>query len=230
MLKFKKPYKKLLIIIIIFALLLPTIIVTSSVLPKTSVKAANEMDKDNKKIAEDISNMTGVNIEEVVKLKNNSITWNEVLNKLKNQKTNEQSNKDARNILLAQNGLEDDFIKKLNAEGFKNEEITGVKMLVERVLFELEEISETSTDIEKKLPAPEVESSIKNEDDISAYSELSSKIDTKTAIYLLLKLNKDFGTNEKTFDEYLLSLQIDVDLGTYIIDKDSYEKKKMKRS
>lgn len=212
--------------IIIFALLLPTIIVTSGILPKTNVAAANVTNKDDNKIAEEISNMTGVNIEEVLKLKNNSLTWNGVLNKLKNQKSNEQVNKDARSIVLAQNGLDDNFLKKLNSEGFKNEEITEVKMLVERVMFELEEITASSSENVKNISSTEVESDIKDEEDLSAFSELLSKMDTKTAVYLLLKLNMDFGTNENTFDEYLLSLQIDVDLGTYVIDKDSYEKEK----
>lgn len=224
--EFKKSYTKILIIFIIFSLLLPTIIVTSGILPKTNVEAANVTNKDDKKIAEQISNMTGVDIEEVVKLKNNSITWNEVLNKLKNQKSNEQGNKDARGIVLAQNGLDDNFLKKLNSEGFKNEEITEVKMLVERVMFELEEIAASSSENVKNIPSTEVESNKNDEADVSAFSELLSKMDTKTAVYLLLKLNKDFGTNDNTFDEYLLSLQIDVDLGTYIIDKDSYEKEK----
>ncbi|EMS69244.1 hypothetical protein [Ruminiclostridium cellobioparum] len=226
MFQFKKSYTKLLIMIIIFALLLPTIIVTSGILPKTNVAAANVTNKDDNKIAEEISNMTGVNIEEVLKLKNNSLTWNEVLNKLKNQKSNEQVNKDARSIVLAQNGLDDNFLKKLNSEGFKNEEITEVKMLVERVMFELEEITASSSENVKNISSTEVESDIKDEEDLSAFSELLSKMDTKTAVYLLLKLNMDFGTNENTFDEYLLSLQIDVDLGTYVIDKDSYEKEK----
>jgi hypothetical protein len=226
MFQFKKSYTKLLIMIIIFALLLPTIIVTSGILPKTNVAAANVTNKDDNKIAEEISNMTGVNIEEVLKLKNNSLTWNGVLNKLKNQKSNEQVNKDARSIVLAQNGLDDNFLKKLNSEGFKNEEITEVKMLVERVMFELEEITASSSENVKNISSTEVESDIKDEEDLSAFSELLSKMDTKTAVYLLLKLNMDFGTNENTFDEYLLSLQIDVDLGTYVIDKDSYEKEK----
>jgi 3-methyladenine DNA glycosylase Tag len=230
MYNFKKPYTKILIILIIFALLLPTIILTSGILPQTNVEAANVMNKDDKKIAEEISNMTGVNIEEVFKLKNNTITWNEVLIKLKNQKTNEQGNKDARSIVSAQNGLDDNFLKKLNSEGFKNEEITEVKMLVERVIFELEEITASSSENVKNIPSTVVETNKNDEADVSAFSELLSKMDTKTAVYLLLKLNKDFGTNENTFDEYLLSLQIDVDLGTYIIDKDSYEKEKNEKS
>jgi len=228
--KLKKPYTKILVILIIFALLLPTVIVTSNILPKSNAKAANVINKDDRKIAEEISNMTGVKIEEVMKLKNNSNSWNEVLNRLKNQKTNAQADKDARSTVLAQNGLDDDFFKKLTAEGFKNEEITEVKMLVERVMFELEQITASSNMTEKELPSPAVESNTKDEEDASAFSELLSKMDTKTAVYLLLKLNKDFGSNENAFDEYLLSLQIDVDLKKYVIDKDSYEKEKSEKS
>jgi hypothetical protein len=66
----------------------------------------------------------------------------------------------------------------------------------------------------------------KDKEDISAYKKLLEKIDVKNAIYFMLKLNTDFGGYEKAFDEYLYSLQAELDLNDYIKDKQAYLKSK----
>ncbi|HOM01676.1 MAG TPA: hypothetical protein PLH43_02465 [Acetivibrio sp.] len=63
-----------------------------------------------------------------------------------------------------------------------------------------------------------------NGTDSAKYSELSSKISEDKAVYYLVKLENSFGSMEKVFDEYLLSLQLDIDFDKCLEDKNSYDK------
>lgn len=225
MLNLKKTLKIILTVIIIFALIFPTVLIASDNIPKIYAEeqktiTTNVKDMGEMQIAQEISNMTGAEIKEVLELKGISASWNEVLDKLKNHNlsVNKQNSKYA---FLAQSGLDEKFVQELNAKGYRVEEITDVKMLVERVIFQLEEITSMSP-LSNRLNES-------NEEDISEFSELLNKINAETAVYLLLKLKKDFVTNENTLNEYLLSLQIDVDLAKYVMDKDSYEDEKSEK-
>lgn len=229
MTKFKQPYKKLLIAFIIFALLFPTIIITSDSLPITNVEAANDMNKDDQKIAEDISNMTGAKTEEVIKLKNEGLTWNDVLDKLKKIDYSNHNDRDTRSTVLAENGLDEDFVKKLKSESYTDGEITEAKMLVERVIFQLSEITAVQDESELQPVFPTTGMDKQDEDDISKYTELSGKIVVKTAVELMLKLKKDFGSLEGVLDEYLYTLQVDADLMKYLEGKEVYEKEKTEK-
>ncbi|MHB8064385.1 MAG: hypothetical protein ACYDG2_17430, partial [Ruminiclostridium sp.] len=131
-----------------------------------------------------------------------------------------------------------------------------VKMLEERVAFQLQEITSgsqanhvsqesqitqamqadkynKSNQVNIEMPKANISGSNKKIDDIadiSAYEELAKKIDIKNAVYFMLKLKADFGSYEKVFDEYLYSLQADLDLNDYIKDKKAYLKKKEEKN
>lgn len=64
-----------------------------------SVKAIDNASSEDKRIASEISNQTGMDIEQVYKMKRNGRTWNEVLADLKNRyyigTDNEKSNRDS---------------------------------------------------------------------------------------------------------------------------------------
>jgi len=199
---------------------------------------------EDKRIASEISNETGVSIEEVFLLKSYGRSWNEVLSVLKN-KTNlgANSEKNNRDDLLVNSGLDEEFIAKLKKEGFSEDNISEARMLEERVVFQLQEITSSSQEnqVTQKpqanksnqinIEGPKVDISGNNKKiddtaDISAYEELSKKIDIKDAVYFMLKLKADFGSYEKVFDEYLYSLQAELDLNDYIKDKEAYAKSK----
>lgn len=228
MTKIRRQYKFL-------AILLAAVILSTSI-PLTiwgfgdkSTMTMDNASKEDKRIASEISNETGVSIEEVFQLKSYGRSWNEVLSILKNRsKLGENSEKSDRDDLLLNAGLDEDFVEQLKKEGFSEQDITEVKLLEERVAFQLQEITAGSQTNQVKIETPKVDSSnnITESDDISEYEELSKKIDIKNAVYFMLKLKADFGSYEKVFDEYLYALQADLDLNAYIKDKKAYSKSK----
>ncbi len=221
---------KVLVIILAIAMLLPTILVTSIAFTDKGQKTAiAEQENQNIKTAEEISNMTGVTIEEILKLKNEGKTWNEILDKLKKTDIDLQSEQDKRQKLLSGNEIESDYIQKLKDEDFEDEAIAQTKMVVDRVVFQLNEIL-SKDDNSIKLPSVEVKEENLEKEDLSKYRELSEKINISKAVFLMLKLEKDFGSMDRVLDEYLYSLQIEVDLEIYLTDKDEYEKEKNEKS
>lgn len=118
--------------------------------------------------------------------------------------------------------LNDEKINNLKSETFSDEEISAAEMLIDRVQLQLEEIVQDNGNIEDKLINPN------NEDETC--KTLLEKFDAKKAVYLILKLKKDFGSCERVLDEYLYSIQIGIDLELYITDKKEYEREKSEKT
>lgn len=216
-------YYKLFALIITIALITSTFGVIQTLDGKEQVKppVLDTLSVQDKETVNQISNMTGVKIEEILKLKTPSNTWNDVLDKLKSGKGNDQSSFNG-STLLAQAGLDQDFLQKLHNAGFSDSKIIEAKSLAERVTSELNQI----LDARQKDLTNDPNVNLQDKQDLDAYKALADKIDPKAAIEFLLKLEKDFGSMEKVLDEYLLSLQIDIDLREYLTDKNAYEKTK----
>ncbi|MFZ5968692.1 MAG: hypothetical protein ACOYVK_16180 [Bacillota bacterium] len=191
-------------------------------------KAVAQDKSEEERIAAEISNMTGVKVEEILKLRDDKKTWNEIMEMLKNNEGNEnQAEKDKRNRLITEMGLREELIRKL-ADEFSSEEIMEAKLLIERLLFQLQEITEKD---EKSVANPSIDvNSVSEEGHIEDYEKLMEKIDPDTAVYLTLKLEKDFGSKEAVLDEYLYALQADLNLENYMKDKDQYLKEKEEKS
>ncbi len=182
---------------------------------------------EDRRIASEISNETGVAVDQVFDLKIHGRSWEKVLEILKTRvNSKEKSNKAQMQNTLVNSGLDEDFLKKLKKEGFPDESITQVKMLEERVVFQLQEISADSSENQIKVDKPDTDFIKVKDDDKRTFAELTKKIDIKDAVYFMLKLEKAFGSYEKVFDEYMLALQLDIDLNEYIKDRKSYEKKR----
>lgn len=201
----------------------------------TEVKA-EQLSEDEKRIAADISNTTGVEMKEILKLHENGLSWNEILDRLKGRLENTGDRKQ-RDKLLTNDGIGADYIEALKKEGFKNEEIMEAKLLVERVLFQLHEIT-GENGFQPADPQAEINTEIKNtgsgqsgnEEDISPYTELEGKLDARTAVMLMLKLRQEFGSFERVLDEYLYALQAGLALEEYLKDREAYEKQKDEKS
>ncbi|HEX9060539.1 MAG TPA: hypothetical protein VF941_10195, partial [Clostridia bacterium] len=101
-------------------------------------------------------------------------------------------------------------------------EVESSRMYVKRAVLELNELS--SIDQEQKLQPVADPNGGLDKDQGDKYASLASQIDENKAVYMMQKLKKDFGGTQKVFDEYLLSLQLGLDLENYIKDKASYEK------
>lgn len=195
----------------------------------TQTKAESSQSDDNK-IAADISNMTGVKIEEILRLKQTGLSWNEVLDKLKRTPSSDSLNdKGKRNELLSGAGLGEDVMTKLLSQGFTNDEILDAKMIAERVQFQLKELI-NDTKAAPQVPVLEINSDKKKDDKTSTFQKISEQFDVGAVLYLMLVLKKDFGSPEAVLDEYLFALQIGVNLEDYIQDKDKYLKVKDEKS
>lgn len=225
MIKLFLKHHKLIAVIVAITFLVTAVPMIIGGIKANQVKAASNSDNST---AGEISNMTGVKVEEILKLRNEGMSWNEILDTLKNNSSsNIISEKDKRNKLLAQNEFGEEYIKKLKKEGFTDSEISEVKLLVDRLVFQLQELT---SDLRKTVSVPKAEISEKTEDTTQTYSELLGKIDIKVASYLMLKLKKDFFGIKKVLDEYIYSLQLGINLEEYLIDKKTYQKQKDEKS
>ncbi|MFZ5986012.1 MAG: hypothetical protein ACOYWZ_02680 [Bacillota bacterium] len=215
-------------VIIVMSLILTSLAVSTGIVSLNKVNTANAQNNNDQKIAEDISNMTGEKTKDILKLKNEGKSWNEILEILKNNSGQNQVDRENRSDFLTESDLGDEYVEKLKKEGFTQEEIMEAKSLVERVMFNLREITEKSLN-KPDIPKVEVGETLDTEEDTPAYEELAGKIDLKIAVYLILKLESEFGSMEGVLDEYLYSIQIGADLEKMIIDKEAYEEEKREK-
>lgn len=177
---------------------------------------------DDKRIAGDISNMTGIAIDEILAVRNTGKSWNDVLDEL-NEGDYQLGNSIAqRRDLLSQSVLGEDELKRLKEEGFSDTQLQQAKLLIERVLFQLQEIvsNESATNI---MPA-QGNSMDDEEEGLQVYRDIADRIEVKKCLYLMLKLHNEFGSMETALDEYLFSIQAGIDLALYIADRDEYLK------
>lgn len=116
-----------------------------------------------------------------------------------------------------------DMVDKLESQGYPRKDIDSSQQYVEKVILNLNEIAASAEDPN---PQPAVNISGSEDTDSARFTELQSKIDNNKAIYLMVKLKKEFKSVESVFDEYLMSLQLDMDLNDYLSDKSKYEKNK----
>ncbi|WP_131017413.1 hypothetical protein [Paenibacillus thalictri] len=194
---------------------------------KTPEAYANADGGDERKIAADISNMTGVSISKIMEIKKTGKTWNEVIQILKTfDKTGNLAEKERRNQVLTESGLEEEDVKQLTAQGYSNQEITESKLLAERVQFQIKEMTAESP--LQQIEKPHVEASLTKKDDDrkNVYRKIAEQFSVKLVVTFMLKLKKDYGDIEAVMDEYLLSLQLDLDLEDYSKDKQQYQRDK----
>lgn len=217
--------------ILLAAIMLASIPVFASELfnaaPEKKKAQAVAAGSDDRRIAGDVSNMTGVDIEEVLALKNSGKTWNEVLEELKgaNFKTGSSIQRDN---LLSQSSISKDELMEFKKEGYSDTELQQAKLLVERVAFQLRELTMDDT-AAATVPEPGKTDSVTS-DSIKIYQDIALQFDTKKCLYLTLKLKNDFGSMDNAIDEYLYSLQLGIDLALYIADIDEYNKQRKERS
>lgn len=186
---------------------------------------AEQTGSDDKKVAGDISNLTGIDVNSILSMKNEGLSWNEIMEKLKDIQSMDENNRRDRNNFLLNQSVDEETINRLKKEGFSEEEIIEARLLIERVQFQLNEITK-----ERMNPLSEGSVSGTTEDELSAYEELAAGIDMVVCLPLLLRLKKDFGSYEKALDEYLLSLQLNMDLSLYLEDKEAYLMEKNAKS
>ncbi|HZG76387.1 MAG TPA: hypothetical protein VEZ72_11080 [Paenibacillus sp.] len=175
--------------------------------------AANE---DDRSVAADVSNLTGATIEDVLELKRMGLSWNEVLEALEND-PGAASNRGARDERLAEAGLSPETVDSLTGMGFTAEQIAEAKLLADRVSDQLRELAtapaESSAD-PFEAAAPTV------------YEDLAEWYRAEAAVRFMLLLAERLGSYELALEEYVLALQLELDLETMVEDEAAYEEAK----
>lgn len=211
-------------IIMMIALIAPLVIIVSA---NTKPVQSQEIPGEIRQTAADISNMTGVPIENIITLKQTGLTWNEVLDKLKKADGGSLRDKDNRLQTLAETGIGDELVQELIKQGLTKEAILEAKMAVERVQFQLSELVDAAKAV-AVVPKVEVmpEKGTPDADNGSAFREVAGKFDAPLAIRLILRLKQEFGSLEAALDEYLFALQSGLNLEDYLKDRDAYKQTK----
>lgn len=179
---------------------------------------------EDARIAAELSNLSGRTTEEILKLRETGLTWNEVSERLKSgASAGTASQKEQRTGLLAETGLGEQWMQEMTDKGYDPEQIMEAKLLAERVQFQLKELVDDRI-VKPVVPRPEasIEPEAPKDKKAEAFRKLAEKFDLKAAIGFLLELKRDFGSYEAVLDEYLLSLQLDLSLEDYIADKKGY--------
>lgn len=177
---------------------------------------AEQTGSDDVKVAGDISNLTGIDVNTLLNMKNEGLSWNEILEKSKGLKIEDGNNRDDRNSTLLNQSIEEDLVDQLKEEGFREEEIIEARLLIERVLFQLNEITNGEGPISEGFGVGITE------EGLSAFKDLAENINMTECLPFLLRLKSDFGSYEKVLDEYLFCLQLDIDPSLYFEDKKAY--------
>lgn len=228
--KWSNPYKLISIIVILTVLVQVLLFSLEGIRSKGSAnsKAANTSDADQGTAAE-ISNMTGVKSEQILKMKASGKSWNEILDALKTtDKGRNDTAKQKRSLDLLETGLGEDAIAHLVSQGFVEKDIMSAKLIAERAAEQIKELVQESPAQAPKAPiSTTIQSELPNNDQESFMAEMSSvsdQFDLETSVRLMLSLKAEFGSYEAVLDEYLHALQLGLNLEEYIKDKSQYVK------
>lgn len=180
-----------------------------------------QTDDSDREIAEDVSDMTGVSVYNLLEMRGSGRDWNEIIASV-NQGTSSDTD------------ISDDQLSSLIASASK-EDVDYASQLVQRVLFNLREINAKDNNVATpEVPNPN-DMSIKDlnttkAEDKHDFKTLEGGFKKNVAIYLTLALKDVYGSMELALDEYLYCLQIGVDLRLYLTDKDTYDKHMAEKS
>jgi len=190
---------------------------------KHIAKAFSVSDID-KKMANDIADMSGLSVNEILRIKSSKENWNGVIESIKTGSYLEESYG-----LISEKMSDEKFQEKLDYRNFSDDEINEAKSLIEQFIFNLSEV--IRNDIHNSVSAnPETVTLEKDRDDIEKYSRLEKAFDKNKAVYLTLSLKNQFGSIHIVLDEYIYSLQIEVDLEIALNARDEYDKQVLEKA
>lgn len=197
--------------------------------PEQQAYARAASSSDDQSIAADLSNLTGVASERILEMKAAGQSWNGILEQLKDEGVDtEIDDREARGRQLLETTLGEDAVRRLAADGYAESDIWNAEMLAERVASQLKELTESAESLAPVAPLPTAASEGEDDEDEfqSELRAVSERFDLEAAVTLMLVLQSDFGSFEAVLDEYLLSLQLGIDLNDYAEAKDEYEEQK----
>lgn len=224
-----KKWPRYFAVLVAVIMIVETIAFTLTSYAKNDTNTTYELTNEDKSTISEISNMTGVKADEIIMLRKEGKSWNQILELIKNNPGYKaEGDVEKRNGILVKTGMDEAVISKLIEEGFTEEEITEAKSLMERVLFQLDEIANTQI-ITTSAPDTMSNTADNKEAEITEYKDLAGKIDLNEAVCLILKLSDELGGMQAVLDEYLCALQLGIDLNQCLADKEGYQKQKQQR-
>lgn len=224
-----KKWQRYFAIVIALVIIMETIVFTLTSYARNDANPTYEISNDDKMTASEISNMTGVTADEIIKHRKEGKTWNQILELIKNNPDyRDEGDGSRRKEALAQSDMDEAVLKKLKEDGFTEEEIVEAKSLVERAIFQLGEIINMQA-MTPFAPDTGINTPDNKETDTTIYYELTNEINLSEAVYVILNLRDEMGTIQAAFDEYLCSLQLGIDLRQYLARMEEYKKEKQQK-
>lgn len=222
-----KKWPRYFAIVIALVIIMETIVFTLTSYARNDANPTYEINNDDKMTASEISNMTGVTADEIIKHRKEGKTWNQILELIKNN-PGYRDDGSRREEALAQSDMDEAALKKLKEDGFTEEEIVEAKSLIERAIFQLGEIINMKA-MTPFAPDTGINTPDNKEEDTTIYYELTNEINLSEAVYVILNLRDYMGTIQAAFDEYLYSLQFGIDLRQYLARMEEYKKEKQQK-
>lgn len=222
-----KKWQRYFAIVIALVIIMETIVFTLTSYARNDANPTYEINNDDKMTASEISNMTGVTADEIIKHRKEGKTWNQILELIKNN-PGYRDDGSRREEALAQSDMDEAALKKLKEDGFTEEEIVEAKSLVERAIFQLGEIINMKA-MTPFAPDTGINTPDNKEEDTTIYYELTNEINLSEAVHTILNLRDYMGTIQAAFDEYLCSLQLGIDLRQYLARMEEYKKEKQQK-
>lgn len=213
----RKRQKRVISILVTVSLLAATAVTVTGVGAYTAkslsdaVSRQQQASEANRSMAQSIADVTGVSVATLLKMKTDSKSWNDVLQEIQE-----------RGVENTQDMTDEELADKIS--GYGKEDIDEVSGLAQRVIFNLREITAKKSMQDLQMPAAIPTPGMPGREDECDFETLAAKFRKNQSIYLTLALKEQFGSFEQTMDEYLYSLQIEVDLELCLADADAYEK------
>lgn len=234
--KWKKPPRKLIVITVLLALIGELVLYSvGGVGSEGSATPLIADNSDDRRIAAELSNMSGVEAERILGMKASGKSWNDIMESLKTTDGQHGSEaKESRSLGLLGAGLGEEAVARLVALGYAQTDIAAAKLLAERAVLQINQLVEGAMSEVPTIPAPTAIRSggLPPGEKESFETELRSvaeQFDLETAVRLMLSLKRDFGSYESVLDEYLTALQLGLNLDEYAADKAQYEKEKQRK-
>ena len=182
----------------------------------SGVKAV--LNRQDRIMAENISDLTGESTANIAKLRAESGSWNDVLDTLQSEEGYDKFMTD------------DELEELLDRESLDSQNVSEAKSLSEQIFYNLKEIAMSSR-LDVSPPQVTTNNDISSEkDEAEEYKKLEPVYDKNLAVYLSLKLKNKFGSLQQVFDEYLYCLQVGADLRVCIASEKEYDNMMLEKS
>jgi hypothetical protein len=222
-----RKYYKFVAVILSCALMFQIFVAVGNPFNQPAAANTSQEDSENKRIAAEISNMTGIESGALLELRASGKSWNSILDELGHSNESlQQEGKASRNMLLLGSGLSEEDVKTLIDQGFEEQHIQEAKLLAERTAFQLQELLQGDRSVAEN-PLSQLQP---KEDELLVFRKAAEQFNLIEAVTLMLQLQAEFGSFEAVLDEYLYALQLELNLGSYLQDKEAYLELKQQKS